>query len=925
MSTPHDPTQSFSPLDGVIAAYLQSVEAGQVPNRQEFLDRHPELTEDLRAFFADLDRMDRVAAPLRPDDGIDATTDGGDEAPSLPASVRYFGDYELLEEVAHGGMGVVYKARQVSLNRLVALKMILRGAFAIDRDIARFRAEAESAASLDHPHIVPIYEVGEEAGQQYYSMKFVDGTSLAGLARGDMRAEVMSLLDIARAVHYAHQRGILHRDLKPSNVLVDSGGVRYVTDFGLAKRLTDTNRSLTQSGDMVGTPRYMAPEQAAGRKDLTIAADVYSLGVILYERLTGRAPFMADDLLTLLRQVRETEPARPSSLVSGMDRDLETVVLKCLEKEPGRRYASAEALAEDLSHWLAGRPVAARPVGQGERFWRWCKRNPVVSGLTAAVGASLLIGTVVSTFFGMRANARAKAERLERLRAEAAESATERMLARSLVRPFNPEGDLKSDNGHRPLVSDPESVALWELAGVQDHPVALRFLDENTRDPLLLRQLFARSEPALIALLGLSPDRRMRASKRLSERLVDPALSLTMRAEVAFLVLEIEDRPSAATDEAAAILSRAFAANVPPHVRNAWRQHLEHHTGRFEPLAAAGAVVSAMEWEKNGLALDSLSLSLSSLASRLEPAEATKLCGRAAGLVVSAIEREKDADALGSLSSALSSLASRLEPTDAVKLCGRATSVVVSAMEREKDADALSSLSSGLSSLSSWLKSSDAATLCGRAASVVVSAMEREKDADALSRQSSGLSSFATRLEPSDAAKLVKRLLSVIARLPSFVGHLKEHVLLPGERQEDARLRALRSEMLRRYQDRVKMQIGTSTRPFYMSAKERELDERAVALLSGFASLASQLEVADAAKLCGAAASAVVLTMQGEKDGPILDLLSSTLASLAARLDPDDAASLYGRAANSMVSSMEGRTTGKVLYCRPAFPRCRLG
>ena len=238
--------------------------------------------------------------------------------------------------------------------------MILAGSFASSREIQRFRSEAESAANLDHPHIVPIYEVGEHEGQQYYSMKFVEGISLAKHPRSDPRREVEGLVDVARAVHHAHQRGVLHRDLKPSNVLVDSQGSAVevrVTDFGLAKRLAAGDGSFTETGHVLGTPKYMAPEQAAGRKDLTVEADVYSLGVILYERLTGQTPFAGDNALTLLRQARESEPPRPSSIRPGLDRDLETVVLKCLEKEPARRYASAEALADDLDRWLRGEPI----------------------------------------------------------------------------------------------------------------------------------------------------------------------------------------------------------------------------------------------------------------------------------------------------------------------------------------------------------------------------------------------------------------------------------------------------------------------------------------------------------------------------------------------------------------------------------------
>ena len=286
MPTPNDPTISHSSLDAVIASYMQAVEAGDVPNRQELLDQNPAMAEQLRAFFADFDRMDRVASPLRNAAGLDATSDIDATGHGVLTTVRYFGDYELLEEIARGGIGVVYKARQTLLNRIVALKMILRGTLASPRDVQRFRAEAESAANLDHPHIVPIYEVGEHDGQQYYSMKFVEGTSLARHPSGEPRAEVSRLVEVVRAVHYAHQHGVLHRDLKPSNVLVDPQGTRFVTDFGLAKRLGETtgDHSLTEPGQVMGTPKYMAPEQAAGRKDLTVAADVVQPpGVILYE------------------------------------------------------------------------------------------------------------------------------------------------------------------------------------------------------------------------------------------------------------------------------------------------------------------------------------------------------------------------------------------------------------------------------------------------------------------------------------------------------------------------------------------------------------------------------------------------------------------------------------------------------------------
>jgi WD40 repeat protein len=307
------------------------------------------------------------------------------------------GDYDILGEIARGGMGVVFRARQKSLNRPVALKMILGGALASDTDVLRFRTEAEAVAGLDHANIVPIYEVGEYQGRPYFSMKLIEGGSLAAgtgqpLPGGPGRTAEL-VLKIARAVHYAHQRGILHRDLKPANVLIDAAGEPHLTDFGLAKRV-DSDSAATRTGIIVGTPSYMAPEQASGQKNISTAVDIYSIGAILYELLTGRPPFRADSPLNTVLEVKTREVERPTRLNPQVNRDLETICLKCLEKDPRNRYASAEALAQDLERWLAGEPIQARPATVGERAVKWARRRPAVAALLG-LSAACLVGAVV--------------------------------------------------------------------------------------------------------------------------------------------------------------------------------------------------------------------------------------------------------------------------------------------------------------------------------------------------------------------------------------------------------------------------------------------------------------------------------------------------------------------------------------------------
>ncbi len=303
-----------------------------------------------------------------------------------------FGDYELLEEIARGGMGVVWKARQISLNRTVALKMILAGKLASETEVQRFRREAEAAANLQHPNIVAIHEVREQDGQHYYSMDYIEGRDLAAIVseNGPLPPERAAdcVKTIAEAVHFAHQRGTLHRDLKPQNVLMDAAAVPHITDFGLAKFIA-RDESLTQTGAAMGSPSYMPPEQAVGHLDqIGPHSDVYSLGAILYELLTGRPPFRAETAMATMRLVMESDPVAPRKINHSLPPDLETICLKCLEKNPARRYNSARALAEDLGRFLKHEPIQAVPVSPVRKAESWLRRHPWT---LVAAGSSIVM------------------------------------------------------------------------------------------------------------------------------------------------------------------------------------------------------------------------------------------------------------------------------------------------------------------------------------------------------------------------------------------------------------------------------------------------------------------------------------------------------------------------------------------------------
>jgi serine/threonine-protein kinase len=511
-------------LDEVLADYLKAQAAasgrgGAGPDRQEWLARHPDLAPALQDFFVDFDHVHGVTAPLR-----------HVLNPAPERRGQNIGSYRVLDEIGAGGMGVVYLAQHVQLERRAALKMLRAGCWATRAERQRFQSEIQAVVGLDHPHIVPIYDVGEHGDIPYYSMKWIAGGSLAGwladcrsqLERKGIRplsglddfvpyekgsdpfsawpkgcssavgfgAMAGFLVKVCHAVHHAHQRGILHRDLKPSNILLDwktpaapaaesrpSGSrpsvhdlaraVPYVADFGLARRLDKagaergiagfgTGDALTQTGQVLGTPSYMAPEQAGGRSGAaTVAADIYSLGAILYELLTGRPPFRRDTPAQTLRDVMDTEPPAPRTLNPAVPLDLETICLKCLDKEPNRRYPSAVALAEELETFLQGEPIQARPLGRWEKLRRWRRRQPVLAALTMALAVSLLAGLGLTTWQWLRSESfRRQAEQhLEALERERTKEEQSFRQAHQAVKDFSSlfRDELEQLPGMQPL------------------------------------------------------------------------------------------------------------------------------------------------------------------------------------------------------------------------------------------------------------------------------------------------------------------------------------------------------------------------------------------------------------------------------------------------------------------------------------------
>jgi hypothetical protein len=820
---------------------------------------------------------------------------GGQTLPDAGEAHGYIPGYEVLEVLGRGAMGVVYKARQTNLNRFVAVKVVLAGGHASGVDLARFLAESETVARMQHPNIVQIFERGQQGGLPYFTLEFLEGGNLAQKLGGTpmLPAAAADLMEaLARGVHYAHANGIVHRDLKPANVLLSADGTPKITDFGLAKKVE--GGGLTQTGAILGTPSYMAPEQAGGQgKKVGPAADVYALGAILYECLTGRPPFLAATTFDTLRQVVLEEPVPPTRLQSGTPRDLETIALTCLQKEPGKRYATALALAEDLRRFQGGEPILARPVGALERGVKWVRRRPVVAGLLAGVVASVVAGVSVSTFFAIQANRRAddaeKAADIIKEKEAATSAALESVevtLADGLLRPL----------GHQSgSVNAYELNALWDLADLpkERDRARLLFVERALSKPETAHQLDRRAYLAMHAAVGLDRQRRMRTLEQVRLRLADAQQDPRVRLVCVHLEIALADNDPTFAQAAALVIEDALASTTNAAEIQSLAQdfyavsaNLDKEQSAKLSSRAAQAIVRAMTKTDDANGLRALALGLKAVSGQLEPGQATQTAGQGAQAVLRVLNKTKDPAALRALAQGLQALSGTLDKDEAAHDATQAARPVLRAMTKSakfNEPNAYQDLVQALEALAGMLDKGET----GKAADAIVQALTATDDSARVQMLAQALQALAPKMDTESAS------LCALAAIQEMTKRPDSYELQTLAQCFQATVPKLDKDGAEQAVEAIRVSITGTTSPWGVQYLAQSLQ-----------AVSSKVDKEQATKVSAQAGQVILEAMAKSDDQGGLLALAQGLQAVSSKLDEVQAANAAARGAQIILGVM---------------------
>jgi tRNA A-37 threonylcarbamoyl transferase component Bud32 len=831
---------------------------------------------------------------------------------------RKLGRFELLETVGQGAFGTVYKARDPELDRTVAIKVPRAGNLTEGQELDRFLREARSVAQLRHPSIVTVHEVGQHDGVPYLVSDFVAGVTLADLLsarRPSFREAAELVAAVADALQYAHEQGVVHRDVKPSNLMIGTDGRPCVMDFGLARR--DAGEiTMTVEGQVLGTPAYMSPEQAGGQSHAVDGrSDVYSLGAVLYQLLTGELPFRGTKRM-LLHQVLHDDPRPPRRLNDHIPRDLETICLKALAKEPPRRYGSARDLADDLRRWLQGQPIQARPVRRWERAAKWVRRNPALAAMTAVVALTLLAATGVSLGFAIHAGQQAERARQNEndavakglALAAANETLTrrtddlkrsrdglERTVARSLLAPLAAQG---SNNA----VSPPEWEAMWQLAANRPGRLGYRFVEEAARAPVTSRQLADRAAVALPAAVGLDPEVRDEVETLLVTRLADAAVDAEHQTALARAAAALEGLRGAAASRTARHLLQAVKETKEASALQGLAQDLVAVSTRLEPREAADTLTRAIQDTREPYAWRSLVEGLSAVSARQGGKETAGAAAAVAAVFTRALNDGKKGYDLQTLAQGLSAVSALLEPEEAARVAATFTRTMKLTEERaeakrsaaappesfrvadNEERMALKALAEGLSSVCTRLGPGEAAT-------ALITAIKDTKDTFTLSALKQALSAASARLAPEEVAPVAAALTRAMkdARGAEAVRTLAEGLAAVSARLEPATAAHLATQAAALLTQAIK-------------SARTALD--LMWLAQGLAAVSARLEPGEAARAAAVAAAVLTRPMKDVKNPYILWELSDGLAAVSAHLEPEEATRAAATAADALVGAL---------------------